>query len=89
VYLHLEDSSDRRKVILVEERVRVLEMDQAVIKNQIASLIAAVEANTAAQREIAAIMNRTKGAWAVILTLGVIITFVVDVILRLTGYGSK
>ena len=74
---------------MVEDRVRALEIAQAVTDEKIDRLTAAVEANTKAQEEVARVLNRTKGAWAVILTLGVILTFIVDVVLRLSGYGSK
>lgn len=70
---------------MVEERIRQLEIDVAVVKSQMQALTEAVQENTKAQIHLADIMSRSKGAWAVLIGLIGAAAFAADFIFRLFG----
>lgn len=63
---------------MMEDRVRELEIDSAVMKAQMTSMKEALDENTLALRAMTEVMARTKGAWWVLGAAATLIAFVVN-----------
>lgn len=77
---------------MIEDRVRELELEVAVVKTTMANMITAIDNNTKAQEklatsqeELAAIFNQAKGVKFLLVGVFIIGTFVVDICLRIFG----
>lgn len=76
----------------MEDRVRELELEVAVVKTTVANMIVAIDNNTkaqeklaASQEELAAVFNQAKGIKFLLVGLFIIGTFVTDICLRIFG----
>jgi len=68
---------------MVEDRVRELELEIAVLKSTVSSIIVAIDKNTKAQEELAAVFNQAKGIRFLLIGMFIIGTFITDICLRL------
>lgn len=71
----------------MEDRVRLLEITQAVQAEKIDRLTEAVEANTAAVTELTKIVSASKGGWLVLAGMAGVIGFILNLIVA--WFGGK
>lgn len=65
---------------IVEDRVRDLEITQEGFRVELEGLKKAMDANTEAVTGLTAAMNKGKGAWAILLLVGTILGFLINLI---------
>jgi hypothetical protein len=73
----------------MEERLRKLEITQALQDERIIHLTTAVEANTVAVNNLAHLVSTSKGAWLVVTGLAGIVAFFVTIVVAIfTGKSN-
>lgn len=68
---------------MIDERLRVVELKQAVLDSQLTALTQALTEATAGLKTVSDAMNKYKGAWAAVLIMGTIFGFFADVAVRM------
>lgn len=64
----------------MEERLRAIEIAQAVQQEKIDTLTASVVRLTTTIEELTAALNKTKGGWVVVLSVAALVGFIINFI---------